>query len=79
MLRKRKLLDRLVQWARRRGPPFDARPEPTPAQVRKAAENGHPAIAEWADAIEHAAFDEGVVDARVEAEVMAMDPEKPGR
>ncbi len=75
--RRRKLLERLVHWARRRGPPFDARPEPTPAQVRRAAENGQPAVAEWADAVEHAAFDDGVVDANVEAEVMALDPDRP--
>jgi hypothetical protein len=77
--RRRKLLDRLVQWARKRGPPYDQRPEPTPAQVRRAAEKGMPHAAEWADAIERAAFDQGEVDARVEHEVMALDPDKPNR
>jgi len=75
--RRRKLLERLVQWARRRGPPFDARPEPTPAQVRRAAESAMPAAAEWASAIERAAFDRDDVDARVENEVMELDPDKP--
>ena len=37
VLRKRALLDRLVEWARRRGLPYDARPEPTPGHVRRAA------------------------------------------
>lgn len=75
--RRRKLLDRLVAWARRRGPPYDARPEPTPAQVKRAAEGSrNAAAAEWASAIEQAAFDEGDVDARAEADVMALDPDK---
>lgn len=77
--RRRKLLERLVAWARRRGPPYDVRPEPTPGQVRRAAESGNPAVAEWAGAVEQAAFDAGDVDARVEAEVMALDPERPPR
>ena len=75
--RKRRLLDRLVDWARRRGPPFDARPEPTPLQVRKAAgaddrvgEN----IAKWAQAVEQAAFDDVDVDARAEREVDDLEP-----
>jgi len=76
--RRRKLLERLVGWARRRGAPYDVRPEPTPGQVRRAAEAGNPAVAEWAGAIEQAAFDAGDVDARVEADVMALDPEARG-
>ncbi|HEY1955251.1 MAG TPA: hypothetical protein VGH28_06555 [Polyangiaceae bacterium] len=72
--RRRKLLERLVQWAKRRGPPFDVRPEPTPAQVRRAAEGSMPAAVPWAEAIEQAAFDRGDVDARVEAEVTALEP-----
>jgi hypothetical protein len=75
--RRRKLLERLVQWAKKRGPPFDARPEPTPGHVRRAAETADPTAAEWAGAIERAAFDKGDVDARVETDVMALDPEKP--
>jgi hypothetical protein len=74
--RRRKLLERLVSWARRRGPPYDVRPEPTPAQVARAAESGNPAVAEWAGAVEQAAFDAGDVDARVEAEVNALDPDQ---
>ncbi len=76
--RRRKLLERLVGWARRRGPPYDVRPEPTPGQVRRAAESGNPAVAEWAGAVEQAAFDAGDVDAGVEAEVNALDPEARG-
>lgn len=73
--RRRKLLERLVAWARFRGAPYDIRPEPTPAQVKRAAESSrNAAVAQWADAIEQAAFDRGDVDARVEEEVMALQP-----
>jgi len=75
VLRRRKLLERLVQWAKRRGAPFDVRPEPTPAQVRRAAAGAMPEAAAWADAVERAAYDRGEVDARVESEVMALEPD----
>lgn len=71
--RKRKLLDRLVAWARRRGPPFDARPEPTPGDVGRAAGEGRPEK-RWADAVERAAFDDAEVDARREKEVRDLEP-----
>ncbi len=78
--RKRRILERLVAWAKRRGPPFDQRPEPTPAQVRKAAAAAGPegaAAAEWADAVERAAFDDSEVDARVEAAIEDLAPPAP--
>jgi hypothetical protein len=74
VLRKRALLDRLVAWARRRGRPFDAVPEPTPGHVRRAA-GGDFAVARWADAVERAAFGGGDVDARVEADVQRLLPD----
>jgi hypothetical protein len=61
VLRKRALLDQLVAWARRRGSPFDGRPEATPGHVRRAAE-AEGAIARWADAVERAAYGEPVID-----------------
>ena len=70
--RKRRILERLVAWARRRGPPFDQRPEPTPAQIRRAA--GDAAEGRWAEAIERAAFDRGEVDARAEAAIDELAP-----
>lgn len=73
VLRKRALLDRLVAWARRRGRPFDARPEPTPGHVRRAA-GADFAVARWADAVERAAFGGGAVDARAEADVERLMP-----
>jgi hypothetical protein len=73
VLRKRALLDRLVAWARRRGLPFDARPEPTPGHVRRAAA-GEFTVARWADAVERAAFGGQVVDAHAEKEVERLAP-----
>lgn len=72
--RRRHLLDRLVAWARRRGPPFDARPEPTPGHVRRAARE--PETARWADAVERAAFDASPVDARAEHDVEELEPSR---
>jgi hypothetical protein len=74
VLRKRALLDRLVAWARRRGRPFDAPPEPTPGHVRRAA-GADFAVARWADAVERAAFGAGTVDAHVEADVERLKPD----
>jgi hypothetical protein len=73
VLRKRALLDRLVGWARRRGLPYDARPEPTPGHVRRAA-GGEFTVARWADAVERAAFGGQVVDARAEGEIERLAP-----
>ena len=81
--RRRLLIEQLITWAKRRGRPFDARPEPTPAHVRQAAgrlEFAHeqPAQAarleQWAGAVEVAAFGGSPVDARVQAEVERLGP-----
>lgn len=72
--RKRALLARLVTWAKRRGTPFDVRPEPTPGHVKRAAGEDFQ-TARWADAVERAAFGEGIVDARAEREIEKMSPE----
>jgi hypothetical protein len=74
--RKRALLDRLVEWARMKGRPFDQKPEPTPGHVRRAAPGGSPP-ARWAEAVESAAFGPEPVDGRIEAEIDAMKPEGP--
>jgi hypothetical protein len=73
ILRKRALLERLVRWARRRGQPFDARPEPTPGHVRRAAGSEF-AVARWADAVERAAYGGSAVDRDVQAEVDRLAP-----
>ncbi len=76
VLRRRALLGRLVTWARRRGRPFDVKPEPTPGHVRRAAADDFQ-TARWADAIERAVFGGGEVDARTEGEIDRMAPQEP--
>ncbi len=71
--RRRALLDRLVAWARRRGRPFDARPDPTPAHVSRVARSGD-AVKDWAEAVERAAYSGGAVDAQREADVDRLAP-----
>jgi hypothetical protein len=73
VLRKRKLLERLVAWARLRGNPFDVKPEATPGHVRKAAGDDFRA-ARWADEVERAAYGGGDVDARMESEIDRLEP-----
>jgi hypothetical protein len=71
--RKRQLLAHLVAWARARGGRFYARPDPTPAQVRAAAGPGSK-VADWADAVERAAFSGEVVDEGRRAEIERLAP-----
>jgi hypothetical protein len=73
VLRRRALLERLVDWARRRGRPYDAKPEPTPGHVRRAAGSEF-SVARWADAVERAAYGGGVVDEHAQAEVDRLAP-----
>ena len=81
--RRRLLVDPLVAWARRRGRPFDGRPEPTPGHVRRAAgrfefepeQRAQAArIQEWAGAVEMAAYSGLPIDARAQAEVERLGP-----
>ena len=72
--RRRALLGRMVTWARRRGAPFDVKPEPTPGHVRRAAVADLEAQ-RWAEAVEHAAFVPHEVDAHAEAQVDRLAPE----
>jgi 5-hydroxyisourate hydrolase-like protein (transthyretin family) len=76
--RRRHLLARLVQWARDRGAPFDVRPEPTPAHVRRMAGDDH-RTARWAVAVEAAAFGGTPFDAAAEAKVDELGHEGAGR
>jgi hypothetical protein len=71
--RKRALLDRMIAWARGRGRPFDATPEPTPGHVRKAADPGSD-VARWAESIERAAYGGEIVDAQHEAAIQQLAP-----
>jgi hypothetical protein len=63
----------MIHWARKRGKPFDARPEPTPGHVRRAAGGDSP-VGRWADAVERAAFGGEVVDERAHAELEKLAP-----
>jgi hypothetical protein len=76
VLRKRAVLDRLVAWARRQGPPHGSAPEPTPGQVRRTA-GPDGAVARWAAAVEQAAYGEAAVDEHVEADVDRLAPASP--
>jgi hypothetical protein len=54
---RRALLDRLVEWTKRRGAPFRAKPEPTPDWVAEIARiRGHTDVERWANAVSAAAF-----------------------
>ena len=74
VLRRRAVLDRLVDWARKRGAPYDASPDATPGHVRRAAASEFP-VARWADAVERAAYGGAAVDERVEEEIDRLGPE----
>ncbi len=71
--RRRAVLRRFVHWARRRGAPFDKRPDPTPAHVRSAAKK-QPAIQSWAATIEAAVFGPDEVDETVETTLRDDEP-----
>jgi hypothetical protein len=73
--RRRGLLRRFVEWARSRGVPFDAPPEPTPAHVRRMA-GEHAPTARWAVAVEDAAFGNRPVDTELETEVDRLGHDK---
>jgi hypothetical protein len=76
VLRRRALLDRLVNWARRVGRPWwTGRQEPTPAEVaaigrRNETEN----VARWAEAVERAAYGPDPVDEAEEQRVQRLEP-----
>jgi hypothetical protein len=73
--RRRALLRRFVSWARVRGRPYDAQPEPTPSQVTRAAKRGQREdVVTWASAVEEAAFGPGEVDESREADVRSAEP-----
>lgn len=72
--RRRNLLSRLARWADRQGP---GKPpiEPTPAQIARNAEHDQRRnIAEWARAVEHAAFGPEAVDEPREAHILSREP-----
>ncbi|MBV9946053.1 MAG: hypothetical protein JOZ69_04305 [Myxococcales bacterium] len=87
VLRRRALLDRLVGWARRQGPPFDTQPEASPGHVRRTAqaveaveaEGRAGPVARWAEVLEQVVYGPQEVDERAEARVEALAPEREDR
>lgn len=75
--RKRALLANLVAWAKRRGAPYDIRPEPTPGHVRRHAQHDprEAGAVKWASAVEAAVFGPGEVDERREVAVDQLAPD----
>lgn len=73
--RRRALLASLVSWAKRKGPPFDVRPEPTPGHIKRVASAEQETL-KWAEAVERAAFGPGDVDARIEQEIEKLEPDR---
>jgi hypothetical protein len=64
--RRRAIVARILDWARRKGARFE--PEPTPGEVKRALARDAP-TARWAEAVEEGAFGRAEVDARAEAEI----------
>ncbi|HEY3498897.1 MAG TPA: carboxypeptidase-like regulatory domain-containing protein [Polyangiaceae bacterium] len=76
--RRRHLLARFVRWAERRGPLGRGLGEPTPADVAQQARRAkRDDVAEWAQAVEVAAFGADAVDDGVEREVLRREPADP--
>lgn len=73
--RRRALLERLVRWARRYGPPYDGAPEATPGHVRRAASRaGADAVEAWAKRVEHTVYGPANVSADAERELRDGEP-----
>jgi hypothetical protein len=73
--RRRTLVNRLVDWAERMGYPWRRDGDATPGEVKDAAESqGMDQVADWAGAVEHAAFGADPVDGAREHEVRRREP-----
>ena len=72
--RRRALLASLVKWAKKKGHPYDIRPEPTPGHVKRVGSSQQDTV-RWAEAVERAAFGPGDVDARIEQEIEKLAPD----
>ncbi|MSP25154.1 MAG: hypothetical protein EXR75_08310 [Myxococcales bacterium] len=71
--RRRALLERMVEWARRAGAPFERIREPTPEQVMLAASTRDD-VREWASELEHAAYGPEAIDATTESRIERHEP-----
>lgn len=76
--RRRHVLSRLVRWAERRGPLNRGRAEPTPGDVKRHGRRArNQDVAEWAGAVEAAAYGPGPVDETIEHDVIRREPPDP--
>jgi hypothetical protein len=76
--RRRQLLGRLTRWASIKPSFGRGRAEPTPADVERHARRGrHDEVADWAHAVEAAAFGPLAVDEQTEREVVRREPADP--
>jgi hypothetical protein len=76
--RRRHLLSRLTRWAHQKPSFGRARAEPTPGEVERHARRArHEEVADWAQAVEAAAFGPVPVDEGAEREVVRREPADP--
>jgi hypothetical protein len=76
--RRRQLLGRLTRWANHKPSFGRGRAEPTPGDVERHARRGrHEEVADWARAVESAAFGPLPVDEQAEREVVRREPADP--
>ena len=73
--RRRALLERLVEWARRRGGVWTDRAEPTPGEIAsRARQRREPAVATWADAVQEGAYGPDPLDEPRESAIRDREP-----
>jgi hypothetical protein len=76
--RRRHVLGRLVRWAERRGPLNRGRAEPTPGDVKRHGRRArNDDVADWAAAVEAAAYGPRAVDETTEHDVIRQEPPDP--
>lgn len=72
---RRALVERLLQWAQRKGPPWHGRVLPTPEHIARTAEMRHDAeTAHWARRVEAAAFGPEPPDEDLHRELHEAEP-----
>lgn len=75
ILRRRALLERLIEWAHFASAPFSQWTNPTPGLIkREAVGRGAKDVAQWAAAVEEAAYGPDPVNESTEERVCALEP-----
>jgi hypothetical protein len=76
--RRRQLLGRLTRWANHKPSFGRGKAEPTPGEVERHARRGrHEEVADWAHAVEAAAFGPVPVDEHAERDIVRREPADP--